>query len=259
MTKPANGILAEIRRRDLLEMLNAKGHVTVTELCEHFQVSPATIRNDLNELEAMKYLRRTHGGALSLSGGTELTSSEKLELHAQEKQAIAQTALPYIRPGQVIAIDTGTTTFELARLITGIRGLTVVTNDLKIALYLEENSENSVILLGGTVRKKFHCTVGRSVLDQMDQLHVDTLFLATNAMDIQRGLSTPSIDTADVKRKILLSARTRILLADSSKIGCESLARFATLDELDILITDSGADPDFVRQLQAQNVRVIMA
>ena len=259
MAKQQNGILAEIRRREMLEILNAQGHATVTELCGHFQVSPATIRNDLNELEAMKYLKRTHGGALSLGTSLELTSSEKVELHIQEKQAIAKMALPFIRQGQVIAIDTGTTTFELARLVSGVKGVTVITNDLKIALFLEENSQNSVIFLGGTVRRKFHCTVGRSVLDQMDQLFVDTVFLATNAMDIERGLSTPSIDTADVKRKILHNARARILLADSSKIARESLARFATIDEMDVLITDAGADAEFIRQVQAQNVRVIIA
>ncbi len=259
MSKQQNAVMAEIRRKELLELLNAEGHATVSMLCNHFKVSPATIRNDLNDLEAMHQLKRTHGGAISMQSLPELTSREKTGLHVSDKRSIAQAAMQYIRPGQAIAIDTGTTTIELARLLVNMQDITVITNDLKIASFLEENSTLNVILLGGMVRKNFHCTVGDTVLRQMDELNIDTLFLATNGMDVESGLSTPSIETGDVKRRMLSKARRTILLADSSKVGEKSLACFATIDEIDILITDKGVCSEFVARVQAKGVELIQA
>ena len=259
MSKQQNAVMAEIRRKELLELLNAEGHATVAMLCNHFKVSPATIRNDLNDLEAMRQLKRTHGGAISMQSLPELTSREKTGLHASAKRSIAQRAMDFVRPGQVIAIDTGTTTIEMARLLVNMQDVTVITNDLKIAFYLEENSSLNVILLGGMVRKNFHCTVGDSVLRQMDELNIDTLFLATNGMDIGCGLSTPGIETADVKRKMLSKACRSILLADSSKVGQKSLACFAAIDEIDILITDKDVNGEFASEIQSRGVEVIKA
>ena len=234
MSKQPNGIFAEVRHQELLTLVNTQGRVLVNDLCEKFDVSPATIRKDLNELERMGLLKRVHGGALSLreSSALELTSQEKVGLHATKKRAIAQLARKYVKPGKVIAIDSGTTTMELAKAIADIPSLTVITNDLKIALFLEENSEHNLIFLGGAVRKKFHCTAGNMVLDLLDSLHIDTLFLATNAMSLEWGLSTPNIDMANIKRTLMKNSRHTILLADSSKVGGASLARFATMGSI---------------------------
>ena len=259
MSKQQNAVMAEIRRKELLELLNAEGHATVAMLCNYFKVSPATIRNDLNDLEAMRQLKRTHGGAISMQSLPELTSREKTGLRAADKRSIAQKAMEYVRPGQVIAIDTGTTTIEMASLLGNMQDVTVITNDLKIASLLEENCSLNVIFLGGIVRKNFHCTVGDSVLRQIDELNIDTLFLATNSMDIRCGLSTPSIETADVKRRLISKAARCILLADSSKVGMKSLACFADIDMIDILITDKGVDEGFANEVQARGVEIIRA
>lgn len=257
MSKQQNAVMAEIRRKEILELLNAEGHATVNMLCERFKVSPATVRNDLNDLESRKQLKRTHGGAISMQTLPELTSREKAGLHAAQKKAIARKALEFVYPGQTIAIDTGTTTIELARQLTEICDVTVVTNDIKAAYFLEENSKLNIIFLGGIVRKGFHCTVGQTAIDQMSRLHIDTLFLATNAMDSEWGLSTPSIETADVKHSMIENAHRRVLLADSSKMNSKSLAKFAALKDIDILITDSGMDDSFVRELENENIKVI--
>lgn len=257
MSKQPNGIFAEVRHQELLTLVNTQGRVLVNDLCEKFDVSPATIRKDLNELERMGLLKRVHGGALSLreSSALELTSQEKVGLHATKKRAIAQLARKYVKPGKVIAIDSGTTTMELAKAIANIPSLTVITNDLKIALFLEENSDHNLIFLGGAVRKKFHCTAGNMVLDLLDSLHIDTLFLATNAMSLEWGLSTPNIDMANIKRTLMKNSRHTILLADSSKVGGASLARFATMDQIHTLVTDSDADPAFLAAVQALGVQ----
>ena len=258
MSKPANTVFAEVRLQELLNQINAQGRVRVNDLCKQFNVTPATIRKDLSQLEQAGLLRRVHGGAISLaeSAGMELTTQEKAGIHAGKKQEIAKRACKFVRPGRVIAIDTGTTTMELAKLICNIPDLTVVTNDLAIAMHLEKNADHNLIFLGGTVRKGFHCTVGNRVLEMLDELHIDTLFLGTNAVDPQWGLSTPNLETADVKSKMIQNSRQVILLADSSKIGRSSLARFAQLEQVDVLITDSDADAQVLEDLRAKDMEI---
>lgn len=258
MSKQTNAVFAEVRQQQLLELINQEGRVLVNTLCERFDVSPATIRKDLNRLEQCGLIKRVHGGAVSLREGKELelTSQEKVGIHATRKRTIAQKARQYVQPGQVIAIDSGTTSMELAKAIADVPELTVITNDLTVALHLEKNSDHTLIFLGGTVRKDFHCTVGSMVLDTLDSLHIDTFFLATNAIDLEWGLSTPSVEMANIKRKLMKNARQNILLADSSKVGGISFARFATVDQIDVLVTDTDADPAFLAALQTMDIEV---
>lgn len=258
MSKQPNGIFAEVRHQELLTLINAESRVFVNDLCDKFGVSPATIRKDLNELERLGLIKRVHGGAISVreSNDLELTSQEKVGLHAAQKRTIAQLARRFMEPGKVIAIDSGTTTMELAKVMVDLPDMTVITNDLKIALFLEKNTTHTLIFLGGTVRKNFHCTAGNLVLDALDALHIDTLFLATNAINLEWGLSTPSIEMASVKSKLIKNSRRTILLADSSKFGGVSMARFATLDQIDTLVTDSNADPAFLSSLEAMDVEI---
>ena len=258
MSKQVNAVFAEVRLQELLGVINSQGRVLVNELCKKFNVTPATIRKDLNQLEQAGLIRRVHGGAISLaeSAGLELTSQEKMNIHAGAKQDIAKRACRYVKPGQVIAIDSGTTTMEFTKLICNIPNLTVITNDLSIALYLEKNASHSVIFLGGMVRKDFHCTVGSTVLQMLDGLHIDTLFLGTNAIDLQWGLSTPNFEMANVKSKLISNSRRVILLADSSKFGRASLARFATLEQINLLVTDPDVKAEDAEVLRSLDVDV---
>lgn len=258
MSKQADTIFAEVRLQELLGVINAQGRVRVNDLCKQFNVTPATIRKDLSRLEETGLIHRVHGGAISLaeSSNLELTSLEKTGIHTAKKQLIARRACQYVKPGRVIALDSGTTTMELAKLICSIPDLTVITNDLAIALHLEKNARHNVILLGGTVRTDFHCTVGGSVLDMLESLNIDTLFLGTNAIDSQWGLSTPNLEMAGVKRKLMERSRRTVLLADSSKFGRVSLARFADMEQVDVLVTDDDAESDVLDALQDMQIKV---
>lgn len=261
MSKQHDTIFAELRRQEIKDVVNVNGRTTVSELCQRFSVSPATIRNDLNALERQGALKRTHGGAISNVGGAvyELTSQEKEEQNAAQKRAIAKAALAYVRPGDVIAVDTGTTTLEFAELLVEIPNLTIVTNDLMIALSMEKSSDSTVLLLGGSVRKRFHCTMGNSVIEAMEKLRIDTAFVATNGINRERGLSTPSMDVVNIKRKMIEISRKSILLADSSKIGQDALATFAQMSEIDIMITDTGVTSAFLQDAQECGLEVVQA
>lgn len=214
-------------------------------MCRQFSVSPATIRNDLNDLEARGFLRRTHGGAIPLSRtGLELTSAQKTVRRMAEKQAIAACAAAMVENGETIAIDTGTTTLELARCLLARTGLTIVTNDLKIAALLEEQSDASIILIGGCVRRGFHCTTGPLAMQSMAELRVDRCFMATNGLTVRSGMTTPDIGHAEVKRRLLRMGQQVVLLCDSEKIGKDSFAVVDGLECVDVLITDAGLRPE---------------
>lgn len=262
MSKQANIIFAESRKQEIVNNVNDKGEVIVQELCDEFGVSPATIRNDLNELERLGMLLRTHGGAVSNAKavGFELTSMDKENHNLAQKRAIAQVALDYIKPGTVIVMDTGTTTLELAKALKVMpRNVTIITNDLLIATTLEQSNDVEVVLIGGTLRKGFHCTTGSTAINMMENLHVDIAFMATNGINITRGLSTPDMDMANVKRRMIEIAQKTILIADSSKIGTNALASFAKVADIDMIITDGGADEEFITEVEANGGNVVRA
>ncbi len=260
MAKQPDSMFAQVRKQAIKELVNQKGNVTVAELCERFQVSPATIRNDLRELEETGAIDRTHGGAISCQKAVyEPNTYQKEVQHVQEKDAIAKVAAELIRPGDAIALDTGTTTFQLAKYLGGIERLTVVTNDLQIAAWLERNTNVSIMMAGGAVRRHFHCTVGLTALETITKLRVDKVFTAANGVSVQHGLSTPSIDMANIKTSMVEAAEEVFLLADSSKINRNAFVVFAPLTAVNVMITDDKADPAFVEEAKSVGVRVIRA
>jgi len=247
-------LFAEERRDQILLMLKEQSKLLVPELCTHFDVSQATIRNDLRELEASGKLKRTHGGAIPVGKASfDPISRDKKVDHKDEKRRIAAMAASLVEDGDTIAIDTGTTTFELARLLVGRQRLTIVTNDLMIAFFLENNSDASVVLTGGMLRKGFHCTTGPSVHEQMSKYNVDKAFMATNALSLEKGLTTPGIDLADVKKAMIRIASQVVFLVDSSKFGRISFIKFADFDVADKIITDKGAGKKTIERMQSEN------
>ena len=249
-------MLAQIRKNSIVELVNAQGFITVNNLCQRFNVSPATIRNDLHELELAQLIERTHGGAVSCRKAIfEPDTQQKSVKQVYEKEVIAQAALKHIQPGEAIALDTGTTTYQLCRLLSGFERLTVVTYDLQIAAWLESNTSVTIIMAGGPVRRNFHCTGGQTAIDTIRKLHVDKLFIAANAVSA-KTLSTPNLEMAGIKSTLVDAADQVILLADSTKLGRRSFVDFAEMRQVHTFITDKQADPELIAQIQAQGVQV---
>ena len=235
-------LFAEERREQILKLLYENMKIMVPDLCALFHVSPATIRGDLRDLEAAGKLRRTHGGAIPVSKiGFEPDSDTKEIEHIEEKQRIAARACTLIEDGDTIALDTGTTTMELAKLLPEKKNLTIVTNDIKIAAFLEANTEANIIMIGGTLRRGFHCTTGSMAVEALSSLNVDKAFVASNAFTVKNGFTTPTFEQAEVKRVMLSIASENIVLMDSSKLGRITFLKFADLPEIDRIITDTGA------------------
>lgn len=255
---PATPIFAEERQNKILSLLRVRNKLLVNDLCEEFSVSPATIRNDLNQLEKRGLLKRTHGGAIPCTKiMNEPTSSQKSQTNAEQKQRIAALAATFVENGDTIAIDTGTTTLAFARMLSGKHNVTVITTDIRIATTLEDFIGISVVLAGGELRKGFSCTMGAITNTVLSSFKVDKLFAATNAVDPAGTLCTPAIEQAQVKQTLLQMAKESFLLCDSTKFGRQSFAKFGTIEEIDTVITDAGIDKDVLAQMQSKDINVL--
>jgi DeoR family fructose operon transcriptional repressor len=258
---PEGTMFVEERKLKILEYIEEHRKATVAELCDAFRVSSATIRNDLRDLESASLLIRTHGGAMvKTKTGLEQDMNQRKVQHLAQKRSIAEAALHLVEDGDTIILDTGTTTLEIARLLGQRQDITVVTNDLAIALVLEDIETVKAVFMGGIVRKKFHCTVvgGLSNHDIFSGLTVDKAFMALNSFSIEKGASTPDINHAETKKVMMSIAAKVILVFDSSKMGRNSFALFAPPDRIDAIITDSLRDEDRAR-LEENGIEVIVA
>ena len=252
-----DNIFAEERKSGIVEYVNQYSKATVMELCDHFNVSPATIRNDLKDLSSAGLLSRVHGGAIAnVSVNFEPKIIEKQIQQMNEKKSIANAALNYIHEGDSIALDAGSTTFELATKLGEFKNLTVVTFDLNIATWLDQNTNVTIILAGGPVRKGFHYITGNLAINTIKDLHVDTAFMAANGISTDKGLTTPKIDTANIKKIMIENARKVILLSDSHKLGAVSFVKFANISDIDHFITDFNARQEDIQKFEQADVKV---
>lgn len=245
----------EERKNLIVEYIDRNTKATVPELCAEFSVSSATIRNDLRTLAERGLIKRTHGGAISIQNVSyEQETREKSVKNVEAKNAIAQAALEFIHEGDSICLDAGTTMYKLAEKLVAFQELTVVTYDIGIAHFLENHTKNRVIIAGGMIRKKFNYTVGEMALAVLEKLNVDTFFLTANGVCLQKGLSTPDIETSRLKKAMIHNSNTTILLADSTKVDNVSFARFAGLEDIDVVITDQDANAAFTKGVERQEI-----
>jgi DeoR family transcriptional regulator, fructose operon transcriptional repressor len=249
-------LFAEERIRKLVEYIYDKRRVTVPELCSVFSVSSATIRNDLRELDESGQITRTHGGAIKKSKTGHESLVENRVSEKEEKKIIARIALECIEDGDTIILDTGTTTMALARILGKKQNITVITNDLNIAIFLELLEGIEVILLGGILRKGFHCTVDHGMESLISSISVDKAFMGANSFSLNKGASTPDFAQAGIKKQMISIASRVILLCDNTKLETNSLINFASTDDIDLLITDK-IKLDFLKKYEEAGIEVL--
>jgi len=236
-----NKLYTTQRRNEILKILKEQGSISVNQLAEQFQVSGTTIRLDLTALEKTGLVSRTHGGAM-LSTLIEREPLIQERKNNEEKERIARKAVSFISEHDTILIDTGTTMQALAfaLLASPITHLTVYSNDLDVLRTLEEKEYFELHLLGGVIRNGFHYTAGNQVIAELSNYHFKKMFLATSAISLESGLTTANPDLAVMKSAMMSASEQIILLTDASKMHHVLFQRFADLDEVDTLITDSG-------------------
>ncbi len=252
-------LIAE-RRKRILDAVRDSGVVSMQELADRTGASEITVRRDVRSLAASGMIRRTRGGAMRAGGlAYEPTYAEKAGQLQDEKQAIAELALDLIKPGDSIVIGPGSTTLCLARLLPRIGELTVVTNSLLVAEALAGASMIDVVVTGGIMRRSIYALVGPGTEQALRGLRLGSAFMSGNGVNTERGLTTPNLLVAAADQAIAAASRQIVVLADHSKIGLETMCQTVAPERIDVLITDSGADPREVRYLAGVGMDVRVA
>jgi DeoR family transcriptional regulator, fructose operon transcriptional repressor len=252
----------EERQQAIAQLVTERGRVSVAEVAERFGVTTETVRRDLAALERAGMLRRVHGGAVP-AGALSLMEpglGERHDIRAEQKRKIGAAALDLL-PGVdgSVLLDGGSTTAALADLLPAERRLLVATNSVPIAARLSATPGVTLHVLGGRVRGVTQTAVGESTVRALEPFRVDVAFLGANGITARHGFSTPDETEAATKRAMARAAQRTVVLADSSKLGREHLVRFATVEDVDVLVTDGEADPDTVAALQEAGIEVVVA
>ncbi|WP_276272104.1 HTH-type transcriptional regulator GlpR [Haloarcula litorea] len=242
------------RKRTIVELVTERDGCSVAALAEELDFSKATIRRDLRDLAEAGRIERSHGGAVPASSvGNEQSYDQREVEHFDAKRAIAERASEEIRDGEVVFFDAGTTTIEVARAAEG--GYAAVTNMPTLATELADR-EVDVKLTGGTLRARTRALVGPTAETFLDRTNFDRLFLGTNGLDAEAGLSTPNEEEAAIKRAMVEAASRVVLVADASKFDERSFVTFADLSDVDVLVTDGDPSDGLAEALAAADVVV---
>jgi DeoR/GlpR family transcriptional regulator of sugar metabolism len=254
-----NGMLIAERHSKIMARLADSGKVVVTDLSSEFGVSEVTIRRDLAILEKQGLIQRTHGGAVSsVKSRFELSFEQKSRRNIEEKVGIGEKALALIEDGDTIMLDSGTTTYQLAKLLGSKKDLTVITNSINMVPELSVIPNIILIVLGGLYKPATGAAIGPLTTRYMEDMHVDKFFIGCNAITINGGLMTADINDAETRRAMINSAAQVIVLADSSKFGKTSFISVAPIGQIDVVISDNKLDWETVNALRERGLEVIL-
>jgi DeoR family glycerol-3-phosphate regulon repressor len=245
------------RQQEILNLARAQGRVSVEDLALRFDVTPQTIRKDLNELCELRLVSRVHGGAIIASGVENIAYEARRFIAQSEKRAIGAAAAQLIPNNASLFINIGTTTEEVARALAGHEDLLVITNNLNVATLLYRHPRIEVIMAGGPVRRSDGAVIGAAAVDFVAQFKVDFAIIGTSAVEEDGSLLDFDVREVRVARAIIDNARKVILVADRMKLARTAPVRIGHLSDVDIFITDAVTSPAIADVCRAANVEVI--
>lgn len=246
------------RRNRLLDMIRIRGFAALDELVRELGVSESTVRRDLDALEEQGTARRTHGGVLYAGGMPRLAEfDDRQPAHWAAKRAIAAKAAALIGDGETVLLDGGTTTYEVARLLTG-RSLQIVTNSLPVANLFASESRADLVLLGGYVSPRTGVCLGPYANELLGRLHVTTTVLSAAGIS-DEGLFNAHLLLAETEQAMLRAAGRVMVVADSSKFGHKSLTLVSALDAIDVFVSDDGLSDAWRTKIASVGSELIVA
>lgn len=254
-------LLAEERRRKILQLLEQNGRITVEEVAQHFSISGVTARADLDALSEVGKLVRSHGGGIRPLAPPEHPLRTRESMRRDEKVRIAQAALQLILPSQTVILCSGSTLAQLASQMCAARieQVTVITHALNIASRLAGLPNLNLVMIGGIVRQTSTAVVGPHAEHMFSSLHADQCFMSTVGLDVDLGITTLDIMEAHLNQRMIHSAAQVTVLADSSKFGHRSLSLIADFRSIHRVITDTGAPDDQIAKLRSKGIEVVLA
>lgn len=255
-----NGAAAPTARQErIMALVRRRGFVSIEALSRHFDVTPQTIRRDINQLCELQLLRRYHGGAGLPSSVENLAYQTRQVLWLREKQAIARACAEQIPDDASLFINIGTTTEEVAKALMHHRGLRIITNNLNVASIMSSNPDFDVIVAGGLVRARDRGIVGEATIDLIGQFKLDYGIIGISGIDGDGTLLDFDYREVRVARAIVENSRRVFLVADHTKFGRNAMVRLGHVDQLDAVFTDQDPPEDVGRVLSDAGVQVEIA
>lgn len=249
------------RREQIIQRLRQQGSVQVNDLSVAFGVSTVTIRNDLAFLEKQGIAVRAYGGALICDGNasaTEPSVEDKSSLNTDVKRNIALAAVQLIKSGYRVILDSGTTTYEIARMLRQHTDVIAMTNGMNVANALLEAEGVELLMTGGHLRRQSQSFYGDQAEHSLQNYHFDMLFLGVDAIDLERGVSTHNEDEARLNRRMCEVAERIIIVTDSSKFNRSSLHKIIDTQRIDTIIVDENVPVDSLEGLRKSGIEVIL-
>lgn len=244
---------------EILDRINQVGRASVTELSQQFGVSEVTIRADLQALTERNLIVRTHGGAIAAPRGpNELSLATRRQQQVAEKSRIGVAAAAMVADGDAIFLDSSSTALAIAQNLKHCRDLTVITNGLTIAQELIDAHGVTVVLIGGTLRRETASLVGGDGVERLRRFNIRKGFFGAHGISPAEGLTDVSLTEAEIKRSVIAMCRQVIAVLDATKWGRVGLASFARLDQLHRVVSDHNAPADWVNQVRAAGVEVVL-
>jgi DeoR family transcriptional regulator of aga operon len=249
------------RRETIVMMLKQHGRISVQDIVDQLQCSEATARRDLDVLEKSESIIRTIGGAIfdGHNPAREVSFQEKTSLSWLEKERIAAKAASLIDEGDIIGLSGGTTTYHIARAIKSMKGITVVTNAINIAMELADSDDIQVVVAGGVLRHKSFELCGPLAEKVIESLNIGKMFLGIDGVALSQGMTTYSESEAHIAKMLIKRSEQTFAVFDRTKVGRVSLFSIAPLSAAQACITDAPLDPVFQEELERQRIRVHVA
>ncbi|WAH37972.1 DeoR/GlpR family DNA-binding transcription regulator [Alicyclobacillus dauci] len=243
------------RQNQIYMKLSQFNEVKINELSQVLDVSEMTIRRDLQRMEELGLLKRTFGGAIKVAS-EDVRLSEREQRMTDEKKKIGELAAMFISDGEVVFLDAGTTTFQIARHLQLGSDVTVVTNAIHVAVELLGKNIQTIVV-GGTLLDTTASLIGPIAEDALSNMAFDSVFLGATGLDIEHGFSNSNMFESEVKRTVIRNARSVNIVLDHTKLGVRALASFARLDEVDRIITDREPDTEILKTCKDVGVQVV--
>ena len=256
--------MKSVRQNEIMKMLLLERSLKTEELANRLNVSVETIRRDINALEAEKLVKKVYGGIELLPNSRRVTDMAEWEARLanchSEKVKIATKALEFIPDGATVAIDIGTTAYELSALLTTKKDLTIITNSLRVAINMAQHTGHSVYCIGGLMAKTEVVAGGLAAQDFLNNFaSVDLYMCSSDGITMDSGMTEVDEVVVGVKRRLIKMADRVICMADHTKFGRHALFTTGSFDEIDTLITDDGIDNWYLKQLHDIGINVIIA
>jgi DeoR family fructose operon transcriptional repressor len=252
-------VLQEERYKKIQEILKQNDSVKVAELVQVLNVSIDTVRRDLENMEAKKFLKRVHGGAiLAEERGDQNVFSYRENKNKEKKVELAELACEYVSEGQAIALNAGTTNLEIAKKLSeNFERLTIISNGLRIIEHFTLKPGFTVIVPGGILDQQEYALYGKKCEEDIAGYNIDQAFISINAISVTKGLTDFRIHEIDIIRAIMTSARQINVAADSSKFEKVSYLNVCPLDGIDMIITDSSINEEVVKKYKNTGMKVV--